>query len=613
MAKIKFVLLSVLGAIALNGAIRAYLYIDAEGGGLTWMLFFILLFAFDIISIISIFLSSRMIKKQEEEKLRKSARLVKLVSIFFWIAAYLYYICKVRGFWETDILVYQAALCTVFLGTSIFSIAYIRYLHKEKKLSSGKAVIFTILQLIIGLDIITTLILAHSKKTKEETKLEKSKKSAGEIARFYLGSYTPPLFFGVIADAFKRKNVPGKFKKTSAFFADQWQNHRVRCGVIIAVLCLIPIGFSAYKFYQSRLPQLISVDFRVRAPETTGDPEDRSGLAVFFMGSAATLEMADSEVPAGMITINPPIEGVWRWIDDDTLIFSTEQTWKIGKRYTVNFSKDFFPSHIKADNSFSFAIEDFSLRIIESEFYIDPEDSAIKRTLFTVRTNYPLDTSSLERNINIEPQINADSGTLKKRPYLYSLTYNEDHTLAYIVSEPLGMPAKTIDMKLKISAGVRDANNDGKPADSQSVYVEIPGMTSYVRVDNITHELVKNDKQIYDRVLVMETRGTVDAGELAKNITAWILPKDLPELPGLRGQKNYHWDDLNKIVPEVLTLSKKVDLEALPNELKYCPIAAFDNKPYPRLVSGTVQSPVGEKKRPECFRIACPANAANVK
>ncbi|MDR2729471.1 MAG: alpha-2-macroglobulin family protein [Treponema sp.] len=389
---------------------------------------------------------------------------------------------------------------------------------------------------------------------------EKSKKNARDIARFFLGSYKPPEFFTVIADV---------LKKAGTFFTGQWRNYRARSCVIIAVLCLVPAGFAAYNFIQSRLPQPIKVSFRVQVPGTTGDPENRPDLAVFFQGSAATLEMKDSEIPAGMITINPLIDGVWKWRDDDMLIFSTEQTWRIGKRYTVNFSKNFFPSHIKTDNSFQFDIEDFSMRIIESEFYIDPEDSTVKRTLFTVQTNYPLDTASLEKKISIEPQINADSGSLKKRPYMYSLTYNEDRTRAYIVSEPLGMPAKTIQMRLWISAGVRDINGEGKASGNQSASVEIPGMSNYVRVNYMSQELVKNDKQIYDQILVMETQGTIDPGELAKNTSAWVLPKDLPDLPGLKGQKNYRWNSLNEIVPEVLALSEKVNLEALPNELKY--------------------------------------------
>ncbi|MDR0473491.1 MAG: hypothetical protein LBH43_07470, partial [Treponema sp.] len=502
MAKVQLALLSVMGVVTIAIGAMVFHYLPNNNFYILEMAFIFLLLAFELISVINIFHSSKLLKQQNGEKLKKSARLVKFGSIFFWIAVFIIY--KEIEVYYT--FLFGISLYSVLLGTSVFSIAYIRLLYKEKKLSLGQTIIFTLLQLCFVLDILGLLFLAYS---------EKSKKPAKEIARFFLGSYKPPEFFGVIADAFKRGPVPIIFKKTGAFFNDQWKKHHIRSCVIIAVLCLIPVGFYACSFYQARKPQPIRILFRVQAPGTTVAPESRSALTVFFQGSAATLEMRDHEVPAGKILINPPIEGVWKWHEDDTLIFSTEQTWRIGKRYTVNFSDDFFPSHIKVESSFRFEIEDFSMKIIESEFYIDPEDSAIKRVLFTVQANYPFDAASLEKNINIEPQINADSGLLKKRPYLFSLTYNEDRTRAYIVSEPLGMPAKTIDMRLSIAAGVTDSSGEGKVAKNQTAQVEIPGMVNFVRVSDMSHQLVKNDQQLYDQVLVMNTQGTIDAAELA--------------------------------------------------------------------------------------------------
>jgi uncharacterized protein YfaS (alpha-2-macroglobulin family) len=510
-------------------------------------LLILLSFVFYLVSVINIFYSSRLIKQRNEEKLRRSARLVKFISIVLWVAAVPFY--KLTGVEKT---LFLTAMYIVLLGTSVFSIAYIRLLYKEKKLSIRQAFFYTLSQLIFVLDFIAVLSLTSSKEWKR----------AKEIARYFLGSwtYTPPEFWGVAA---------GAFRKTGALLAGQWRNHRVRYSIILAALALFLAGCGAFNFYQSRLPQSINISYRVQAPGTTGDPENRPGLTVFFKGSAAAVEMKDKEVPAGMITIDPPIEGVWKWSDDDTLIFTTEQAWRTGNKYTVTFAKNFFPSHIKTESRFNFNIEDFSMQITEKEFYVDPEDSAVKRALFTIQANYPIDTDSLEKNIKLEPATNADSGSLKKRPYLYSLTYNEDRTRAYIVSEPLGMPAKTIEMRLTVSAGVRDANREGKAAGTKIAYVEIPGMTNFVRVNDMTHEMVKNDRQIYDQILAMETQGTIDAAELAKNISAWILPKDKPDLPGLKGQKNYGWGSVSEMVPEVLALSKKLNLEALPNELKY--------------------------------------------
>ncbi|MDR2941373.1 MAG: hypothetical protein LBV17_02135 [Treponema sp.] len=96
-----------------------------------------------------------------------------------------------------------------------------------------------------------------------------------QVLRFFFGSwtYTPPEFIGTVA---------GAFKKIGAFFAGQWKNHRVCSRLILTALILIPVGFYAFNFYQSRLPQLIKIGYRVQVPGTTGTPENRPSLTVFF-------------------------------------------------------------------------------------------------------------------------------------------------------------------------------------------------------------------------------------------------------------------------------------------------------------------------------------------
>ncbi|MDR0442273.1 MAG: alpha-2-macroglobulin family protein [Treponema sp.] len=512
--------------------------------------------AFLLVSIINIFYSGRLVKRQETEKLKKSASLIKFGAIPFWIVL-LIFLKKFSGELVGNDVFILAAMYILLLGTSVAGLSYIRSLHKEKQITAGQRVIHTLFQLCFILDVLGIAYLIHSQKS--------GKQGAKDFARFVFGSYKPPEFIKLLAGPCMR--AAGT---TGTFFKGQWQNHRLRFCAVVAGICVLAGGFASYNFYQSRKPQPIYVSFSIQTPGTTGDPEYRDLLSVSFYGSAATVEMMDNEVPPGQITINPHIEGTWQWYGDDVLVFSTEQTWRIGKRYTVNFAKDFFPSHIKVNNSFSFDTEDFNLRLYDEEFYIDPEDSAIKRVLATVRTNYPVDAASLEKNISIEPQINADSGTLKRRPYQFTLSYNEDRTRTYIVSEILGMPAKPVQMQIRIAAGVRDASGDGTASRRETVSVEIPGMTSYARVWDMSHVLVKNDNQIYDQVLIMNTQGSIAPDELAKNITAWLLPVDLPEIQGHRGQKKFDWSgELNKMVPEVLSLAGRLSLEALPNELRY--------------------------------------------
>jgi len=548
--------------IAIMAMEKMYISQDITNYNILGML--LLGLAYIVLSIIGIFKARGLVKRRDEEKLKKSASVVKLGAIFFWIITIIF--LKWAYLWGIEKLIARGICYIVLLGTSIFSLSYIRLLFKEKKLTAGQTVLYTLSQLFFVIDIIGILFLRHSGKNIED---KDSKKSAADFVRFFLGSYQPPLFVGILVNNIKQSPIQNIAKNIVMFFSNQWKSHRVRFCLVLAVLCLIPAGFHVYNFIQSRKPQPISVSYRVQAPETTGNPDYRRPLTVSFMGSAATVEMTDNDVPSGMIAINPPIEGNWRWKGDDVLIFATGQTWQVGRRYTVSFGAGLFPEHIKVDNVFNFETENLTLRISESEFYIDPEDGSVKRALFTVQTNYPVDTASFENSISMEPQINAASGSIQKRPYQFAINYNDDKTAAYIVSEPLGMPAKPIQMQLRIAEGVKDSSGSGKTTKRETASVEIPGLTTFVRVYDLVHELVKNDQQLYDQVLIMNTQGTIDPDELAKNIKAWVLPIDKPELPGLKAQKDYSWGDTDEMVPEVLNLARRINLEALPNELYY--------------------------------------------
>ena len=540
----------------------------------------VLYLAFIVLSIINISYSRKQLKNNEKEKLAKSAYLIKFGFIPLWITVLiLLFLIKPYGIEKLFVFGF---LYILLLGSSVSSIAYIRLLFKEGILSRKKAVVFTLCQFCFISDITGILILKFSKSVSNAASSSAAsdqpgtnKKSAGEIVRFFLGTYTPPEFIPVAITAFKKGPVPKLAKNTKEFVIAKWKSHRKIFIAALACLLLIPIGFSVFSFLESRKPQPIYVRFNVNPPDTTGNPDNRRPLSVSFRGSASEVEMKDKEVPSGLISINPFIEGTWNWQGDDKLIFITDKTWQTGKRYTVNFAKGLFPSHIKVDSSFNFNIEDFYLQITESEFYIDPQDGNIKRALFTVNTNYPVDTISLEKSISIEPNITADSGSLKKKSYQFTVSYNEDNTFIYIVTEPLGMPAKSVDMQLRIAEGVKEVSGVSKTSRRETASVEIPGMNSFAGVFDIDHQLVRNDRQIYEQVLIMNTRGTIDPDEVAKNVSAWVLPVDLPELPGLRAQKNYYWHNIDKMVPEVLNISRKLNLTAIPNELKFSSINSW--------------------------------------
>ncbi|MDR0731005.1 MAG: hypothetical protein LBF63_04995, partial [Treponema sp.] len=401
------------------------------------------------------------------------------------------------------------------------------------------------------------------------------KKQGRNWLRFFLGAYTPPEFLGVLFRFFFKGGIIKALKKLFSPVGRFYTSHRVifflLCGLVLAAAG----GLFVWDFYQSRKPQPIVVTYRpVQFPANESSGSAARPLIVEFYGSAAPLELLGKDFSSGLeepsITISPRIEGSWRWTHGDMLTFTASGSWEIGRHYTVNFGKGLFASHITPNSrSFSFDIPDFSLFLGDEEFYIDPENAAVKRVTAVVRTNYPMDTDSLENALSIEPRLNAASGQLENRPYNFSLNYSQDRTVAYIVSEPVGTPARETSMVISLKRGVKAAAGQGSPANAAAVTVSVPGMIGYVRVQNVSQELIKNDDQKFDQVLIISTRGTIEETELSKNIQAWELPVDRPERPGLKAQENYHWYSPGDVVPEVLALAKRIELEPIPGQNRY--------------------------------------------
>ncbi|MDR0390028.1 MAG: alpha-2-macroglobulin [Spirochaetaceae bacterium] len=398
--------------------------------------------------------------------------------------------------------------------------------------------------------------------------------------RFFLGSYTPPEFLRCIYRFF----ADGKFSKMCRDFADfhkkSFKAHKGRYIASYAALVVAAGSLIGWRMVASRRPRPIAVGFTWNAPDNRIGEEGQDGfrpelpLTIAFDASAARVEDADTEVTSG-ITINPPVEGSWNWDGDSFLVFTAAEKWAIGKKYTVSFARDFFPSHIKVDRSFSFSLPGFELSGRDAQFYIDPENADVKRVLATLEANYPIDRSSLERSIRIEPDIRADSGLLKKRRYEFTVNYNETGTAAYIVSEVLGLPAAPVTMVITVERNVKDENGEGSSSAPVSFYVNVPSMTSYARVESLRHELVLNQNQLYDQVVVLATTGSIEESELSKNIGLWELPVNRPPLPGLQEIENYAWRSVDQVVPEVLDQSRRIVPEAIPGELRYNAVTSY--------------------------------------
>src|SRR6185369_6036022 len=116
----------------------------------------------------------------------------------------------------------------------------------------------------------------------------------------------------------------------------------------------------------------------------------------------------------------------------------------------------------------------------------------------------------------------------------------------------------------------------GKPLEAEvTSTVDIPGMFTYFHVSSAEVTLVRNDKFEPEQVLVFQVTDGVTEAELNKNISVWLLPKDLPAAPGRAAVKNYGWEDSTLVGNDILATAQRVDLKAVPTEHEYSNLHSF--------------------------------------
>lgn len=405
-------------------------------------------------------------------------------------------------------------------------------------------------------------------------KKEKAPKTPRRKIKFssIFGTYTPPAYIAAFG------SLAGKVTKKIAGTLKAHKKIGKIAGVSILGLFVAFIGFS---FWYASQPRLLEVKCTITGPFPHVDEEAPISPVTFtFDGSAANSGDSGNDVAEG-IAISPAIEGVWHWDDDSNLSFTPKNDWPIGTAYKVQFAKKFFPDHLKIRRNYAFSTQNFEVSLSEGEFYIDPENGKIKRILATLSANYPIDPDSLEKNVVIKPSMLAKSGSLENRQYQYSISYDKLKLNAYIVSEPIGMPVESVTVNLSVKKGFKSSLGGKSASSDLNTSVNVPGSSDYIRIDEATHTLVKTSDQRYDQVVVVTSNGDIDTAELMKNISAWVLPKDRPDLPGLKGEKDFAWETTELVSAAVLKVSEPLTLEPIPNEHNYNPVNSFRFKAEP--------------------------------
>ena len=393
-----------------------------------------------------------------------------------------------------------------------------------------------------------------------------------KIAKFFRSifgsfSYRPPDFVEPLKETTKKSYESAEssfkhFKSTKPGFFRIFN-------IVIIILILTFIGFV---IWQSNRVQPQKFRMTVDAPGITplrenGVPDN---LIVRFNGSVAKLEDVEKEITKG-IELDPPFKGTWKWMSDNRLQFKPEKDWPAGTEFTIKLDEKLFPEHIYLEKyEASFSTQPFTLRIASNTFYIDPVNEDLKQVAATVNFSHAVNPASFEEKVRLRPDnLDKDITSFQNRDYKLTITYDDFYGKAYLLSEPLPMPEDDVKMKLSIGKGVSCASEGKETENDVNSIVTIPGITNYIHINSISQTMVRDENYKLEQVLTVSTKGKARVYDLKKYMEAWILPRDLPESPGTKKVKNYHWSNPAMVGPEVLKQSTQINLAPMEAEHEY--------------------------------------------
>jgi uncharacterized protein YfaS (alpha-2-macroglobulin family) len=296
-------------------------------------------------------------------------------------------------------------------------------------------------------------------------------------------------------------------------------------GTIAGVLVVIAAGWFGWHWWENR-PKPVEpnrVTFEAPAPDISDYdhvPVTIHPLTVTFSASAAKLESLGKPVADG-IAMDPKLPGQWSWQNDRTLVFTPSADWPVGRKIDVSFDKAkvFAPHVLLADDHFRIETAPFTARVVNGEFYQDPQDPTKKKTIIQLGFNYPVDAAQLEKRIALDLRnLNEKHGADLK----FSVTYDEHRLNAFVHSQPLQLPRDDGSVGMKLDDGVRSSRGGDGTEKALETAVRVPGQYS-LKLDEVSATLVDNERFEPEQVVVMNFGGPVSDAELAKHLHAWVI------------------------------------------------------------------------------------------
>ena len=306
---------------------------------------------------------------------------------------------------------------------------------------------------------------------------------------------------------------------------------RLIAPAIITIFLISCAGAWSWNWY-SHLPKPRRVSVKIVPVEVTKLEKELKfpRLVVYFSESAARLEDLKKPSVQG-VQLQPHLNGAWRWLQADILVFEPTEDWPADQKFRVVFDQKFFPSHILMERFvYETQTPPFGIAVKQPELYQDPTNPTQRQITATLELTHAIDPGELDRHLQLAMVAGSNIFSPNDPAPHFTLTYGLHRRLAYVRSSPVILPERDDFVKLTLGKGVRTAQGGAQTKTGVEQKLRIPSIGSMFQIDSIQTTIARNKNGEPEQLVVLTTTADIGTRELAKALEIKLLPKrKIPE------------------------------------------------------------------------------------
>lgn len=330
--------------------------------------------------------------------------------------------------------------------------------------------------------------------------------------------------------------------------------------LLTVVLLIAAAGYGGW--WWKHRPKPVTTSVTLYPPPVTAIEKERhpNGIYIRFGSSVAPLAAIGKQLTSGL-RLDPPHPGKWQWNSQQDLQFIPEKDWPIAQKYSLRFDPGLVASQVRLEKTkLEFQITPFSARFDAPEFYQDPTNPAVKRVVGQLTFNYPVEPGLLEKAVKVK---------LDKRDIGFRVIFSELKDKAFIHSDPVAILEKKQTLTISVDRGVKSSlGGNALPADLAQ-NKDIPSLLDFFKIESLTTAVAQTAQNEPQHVIVLRLSDTARPEDMAKSVSAWLLPRFHPRDQNKPDDEKQPFNWLarsGEINQDLLKTADKVELKALPVE-----------------------------------------------